>query len=419
MRTVVFLNFVDASRWPHHDAQPYSKVRNILEEGTPTPWILRAARLELAWWTASGPLPRSQWEVFSHDFERVFCRLRISRGVVRECDVENIPTLRDAFGEDRFHYETLLTALRTVALFSNISGECLVSPHKWDDEEYEVPVWTRARPSFSARLVRVPYYSVLSKMVEARTAIYRAGRAPAWRQRIDKVFWRGDFTPSWTWCACDGSTLAPSNSPFTPPEARRKLKIDGEDSGPCRCRMTSPSRQNWEESPRLKVVNMSFHFPEDIDARFSKIFSDARDNPEWRGVLPTGDDRLIVQRGSDEMPLQYRYVLDVDGTTLSTDRPYSLLATGAVLFKQNSGIEPWLYSYAPYTGAELRPFEHFVPVAADLSDLRDRLRWARANPDTCEKIAARAAEWSSSWHRQEYAFEYIHHLFVETARLVV
>ena len=170
-----------------------------------------------------------------------------------------------------------------------------------------------------------------------------AGTGPLWRERIDKVFWRGDFTPSWTRCACDGSTAQPSASDFAPPEARRAAAPGAAAPGrqPCRCRMEAPTRATWRRSPRLAAVNLSVHFAGDVDARFSKIFSGAREQPRWRGILPErGDARLATERGDEDAPSRYRYVLDVDGTTLSTDRPYSLLATGAVLIKQDSGLGP-------------------------------------------------------------------------------
>lgn len=395
-------------------------LRSRLREGRPTPWVLQAAQLELSAWRARAPIGEEMHAEFMGRFAGIFCELRVTGGKVKECDVDRVPALRDAFGEDRFQYETLLTALRTVALFSNVTGRVVISPHKWDDEAgYAVPVWTRARPSFAPQLVRMPYYAVLSKMVETRTALYAdaASHAPPWHRRVDKVFWRGDFTPGWTWCACDGSTAAPSNSPFAPSEARRLEDEAAMDHTRCRCRMSRPTRATWHKSPRLVAVNLSFYFPEDIDARFSKIFSGARDSREWQGILPDNDARLSIDSTLSNAPSRFRYVLDIDGTTISTDRPYSLLATGSVLFKQSSGVEPWLYSETPVVGSELRPFEHFLPIKADLSDLRDQLRWARAHEGDCERIAARAFAWSAAWHRQEYAFEYVHHLLAETASL--
>ena len=45
------------------------------------------------------------------------------------------------------------------------------------------------------------------------------------------------------------------------------------------------------------------------------------------------------------------------------------------------GYRQWYYD-------DLVPWRHFVPVAADLGDLIEKIEWCRAHPDECEGIAA-------------------------------
>ena len=49
--------------------------------------------------------------------------------------------------------------------------------------------------------------------------------------------------------------------------------------------------------------------------------------------------------------------------------PY-LLAGDSVVLKQDSGYYEHFYS-------QLRPWEHYIPVRADLGDLLDKITWAR------------------------------------------
>lgn len=45
------------------------------------------------------------------------------------------------------------------------------------------------------------------------------------------------------------------------------------------------------------------------------------------------------------------------------------------------GFRQWYYD-------RLDPWTHYVPVAADLSDLAERVQWCRDNDDACQAIAA-------------------------------
>jgi len=50
------------------------------------------------------------------------------------------------------------------------------------------------------------------------------------------------------------------------------------------------------------------------------------------------------------------------------------------VFKQASSHTDWFFSL-------LKPYQHFVPVKADLSDLVSLLRWGNANKDTAALLS--------------------------------
>ena len=56
------------------------------------------------------------------------------------------------------------------------------------------------------------------------------------------------------------------------------------------------------------------------------------------------------------------------------------LTRGGVVLKYFETGVPWLYTV-------LKPFEHYVPVRPDLSDLIERIEWLRANDAKAQKIA--------------------------------
>ena len=66
---------------------------------------------------------------------------------------------------------------------------------------------------------------------------------------------------------------------------------------------------------------------------------------------------------------KYKYQVSVDGTVAAYRLPY-LLAGDSVVLKQNSSYYEFFYK-------RLRPYEHYIPLSADLSDLLDRIQWAK------------------------------------------
>lgn len=65
---------------------------------------------------------------------------------------------------------------------------------------------------------------------------------------------------------------------------------------------------------------------------------------------------------------------------------------GSTIFKQDSFSREYFYPL-------LRPYEHYVPVATNLHDVHDKLRWAVANPRRAEAIAVAG---------QRFAREHLH-----------
>ncbi|KAJ7229476.1 hypothetical protein C8J57DRAFT_1583151, partial [Mycena rebaudengoi] len=78
---------------------------------------------------------------------------------------------------------------------------------------------------------------------------------------------------------------------------------------------------------------------------------------------------------------KYKYVVGVDGTTFS-GWFLGLLRSGSLVFK--------------YFNDWLRPFEHFVSVLPDLSDLVQKIEWANANPAEARLIQRRGSFFTST-----------------------
>lgn len=68
---------------------------------------------------------------------------------------------------------------------------------------------------------------------------------------------------------------------------------------------------------------------------------------------------------------QHKYQINIDGTVAAYRFPY-LLAGDALVLKQDSSYYEHFYS-------ELKPKQHYLPFKQDLSDLLEKIQWAKDN----------------------------------------
>ena len=85
--------------------------------------------------------------------------------------------------------------------------------------------------------------------------------------------------------------------------------------------------------------------------------------------------------------LNRKYAIDIDGYSNAWDNLYHRLLFGCCVLKVESqvGFRQWYYD-------RLRPFEHYVPISADLSDLQEQVDWVRSHPAEAGAIAKAGSE---------------------------
>ena len=81
---------------------------------------------------------------------------------------------------------------------------------------------------------------------------------------------------------------------------------------------------------------------------------------------------------------RHKYILTIPGHVAAFRLSYEL-STGSVILLVDSPWRMWLTDY-------LVPYEHFVPIADDLSDLVEKIRWCRSHDEECRQIAANAKQ---------------------------
>lgn len=112
---------------------------------------------------------------------------------------------------------------------------------------------------------------------------------------------------------------------------------------------------------------------------------------DFRFVFPEHEkDAAVAQRAgfvgtripSDQW-IGKKYAIDIDGFSNAWDNFYHRLLMGCCVLKVQSdfGFRQWYYG-------ELKPFVHYVPVKADMSDFFEKVDWVRSNPQQAGSIAS-------------------------------
>lgn len=189
-----------------------------------------------------------------------------------------------------------------------------------------------------------------------------------WSTKIDKLFWRG-------------------------------MPWDGKHFG-------MYDFDNWTSIPRGNLVYQSQKFPEWIDAAFSEY--PAR-------MLKKDPSRCCLELGKIEFVswpdvFRYKYQIALDGVTSSFPATQWKLLSGCLVFKQETENIQYFYG-------ELIPWKHYIPVKKDLTDLMEKLEWARKNDSQAQQIAQNAREFARENLMPEQILLYCYKVLTKYAEL--
>ncbi|GHP07983.1 hypothetical protein PPROV_000672500 [Pycnococcus provasolii] len=159
-----------------------------------------------------------------------------------------------------------------------------------------------------------------------------------------------------------------------------------------------------------------YEFPYPGKRRRAPVFAERRPQVFYRGKLQPSQNKtsqhIVFGMGADPANLDWldaksisaerhefgtcRYLLDiggVDGTTWGSLR--WKMALGSLVFKVESDRYTWFHTL-------VRPHVHYIPVKADLSDLRAQYEWAINHPADAERIAKAGQKAATSMNRNVF-----------------
>ncbi|KAJ7617352.1 glycosyl transferase family 90-domain-containing protein [Roridomyces roridus] len=133
--------------------------------------------------------------------------------------------------------------------------------------------------------------------------------------------------------------------------------------------------ENYRAFPRFRLIDLSRAHPGTMNVALTR----------WNTWCDGDCDQGAIEReyefdlaGSPQEELyKYKYAMDLDGHGWS-GRFHGLLASGSLVFKSTVFTE--------YFSQWLRPYEHYIPVRPDLTDLPDKLEWARTHDEEARRI---------------------------------
>jgi len=194
-------------------------------------------------------------------------------------------------------------------------------------------------------------FSVLSTQdVENWSETKKAGAQKSWEARDPKAYWIGAVTGPWEFALDDGLMAV----------------------------------------PRMKLLRMSKEHPQQLHADWSSTagygISWVTDESNVSGFMAHGSHSVEELTGIAKSTYQavdnwegFKYYVNLDGVVMG-GRLNKLLALGGVVLQHQAG-------YHEHTNALMKPYEHYVPIEYDLSDLVQKVEWLQQNDAEAKRIA--------------------------------
>ena len=197
----------------------------------------------------------------------------------------------------------------------------------------------RSLPGQMIKLVPDAYFFQSDGYARIRAAVL-ANTLPPWSERSSKVFWRGN--PTFNHVSDDGANVS-----------------------------------TFDQVPRVTMCRRLRGHPH-ADVGLSGVWGQARFRESMLDTLQS--EQLL--RGKVDMLSQaaaFKFSIDIDGVA-SAWGFYEKLLLGLCVIKIDSPYEQWFYE-------RLRPWTHYVPAAADFSDLDEKIDWCLSHDDAAREIA--------------------------------
>lgn len=145
------------------------------------------------------------------------------------------------------------------------------------------------------------------------------------------------------------------------------------------------------QGTRIRLVSRFFNTSRtDIDVAFIQTAMPGHNSSVQHRV-----QTLTRKPVSNPVQLRYKYILCVEGNDWASSFTW-VLASNSVPFH----VHPMHYETVVTGRGRVLPWVHYIPVAADGSDLETHLDWCKANEEACGAIAANGRNYMQPFSHQ-------------------
>jgi len=269
---------------------------------------------------------------------------------------------------DSRHFRHLLSSIKTlnemVALPDVDFVVSLEDGFNYNPEGFPLsPCFVFAKSDAVGNFVLMPDFKALCGYKKLRQQILDANPKFDWIKKKEQAFWRGSTTSGFF------------------------------------------ENNNWDQFCRGKLVLASLSQPKQLDARFTSV---VQSTPEVPALMKKkGMIGKCVEKADH---LNYKYLVDVDGNSCTYERCFWLLLSNSLVLKQITPNVQWYYG-------GLKPYIHYLPLKEDLSDLFEKIAWAKAHDEEAKAMARESTEFVKENLSAESIFQYLALLLTEYAAL--
>jgi len=132
------------------------------------------------------------------------------------------------------------------------------------------------------------------------------------------------------------------------------------------------------------------------------------------GIMSFQDNKKLEREGVNLVEFvdhkeqkKYKYLVYIEGNSAAYRLPY-MLSLNSLVIKVNSKYKLWFEHL-------LKPYEHYVPVKHDLSDLANSVKWCKQNDKKCKDIMLNANNFCKTYFTKSYIYDYMQNIFIKIA----
>lgn len=234
-------------------------------------------------------------------------------------------------------------------------------PNFWmaSNSEMQAPILAKSTMKQSRFIVKIPDNQTFIHWRKFSKTLLNASERYPWENKFNMAIWRGDTTD---------------------------IHINNADQLP-----SQKLAEIYKTRPRYIISELSAKYPDWIDAGFYRLIP-------YTAILDVASKFKKAEVDAHDH-LAYKYLPVLDGWSCTYPGYLWRLISGSVVMKPDSPAVQWFYN-------ALVPYVHFIPLEENLSDLMDKLSWAREHDLECRKIAENALKFVQEGLMPEHIWYY-------------